>query len=869
MRPHATLSTAQWAVLQRLFDEALDADAAQRATLLQRANTDDARVGEALAAMLDAHARWEGRTGDAIGDWRTQASDVATLAAGTQVGPYRIVDKLGAGGMGVVYRAERVDGAVTQAAAIKVLRSGVLDADSRERFRRERDLLARFSHPHIARLFDAGVTGDGQPYFVMEYVRGTGITQYCDEQRLGIDARLQLFLKVCDAVRYAHRQLVLHRDIKPSNVLIDEQGVPKLIDFGIAKPLLLDAANVATLTQQRFFSPLNAAPEQLQGEAMGVACDVYQLGALLYELLCGRPILDLEGKSPGAIEEAIRQQIPLRPSARNEANDVAIAQARHCGDVRALQRQLRGDPDEIALLALRKEPERRYASVEQLMEDIERHLQALPVRARGSDRGYRAGRFVKRHWRSLGVAAAAIVATGAFIAMLTTQSERLRTERNRAVQEETRAGKATQFLTSVFRAADPNESLKRDTSIGEVLENGRRRIDSELAGQPQLQADLLYAYADIYSHIDQFDQAKAFAQQALALRQGQETTKVAESQAQLAIIQAEAGDCEHALGSGNAALAQLQRNGAGAARTRDLQFALIGCESHTKGNEYARDRMVAVLQALQNDPEATPALIAQHEDQTADYFDLLDNTPETLRLTKSAMDRLDNAVWKDTTAAVATRRQYANALSRHGKFEEAIALFDRVIEDCARIYGKDSTQYALAVTDRGATRFDMGSYPEVEADYLAAKKIYDARRPDPHPDRAAADQNLALLYHYGLKDLQRAGPYYDEAERMAIATWGATDANAQSFRANKAFWLAEVGRKDEAWQALETLRNEIPADTAKGVEVRITLAEISTFRKQYATARERLDECTAAIEKKPPLGRYGEQVKAMLDALPH
>ena len=252
--------------------------------------------------MLGAADRWRGHTGEARADLVQKAAPVASLQAGDTLGLYRIVSEIGRGGMGRVYLGERSDGRVQQRVAIKIVRPGGIDDFTRDRFRLERELLAGFNHPNIARLFDAGESASGEPYFVMEYVQGETLTKYCDDRRLGLHARLNLFLSVCDAVRYAHSKLVLHRDLKPSNILVDEHGVPKLIDFGIAKPLLTLGAEdaQATATQRRFFSPINAAPEQLRGERAGLACDVYQLGYRAVRIALRFSDLRLPGQDPSA-----------------------------------------------------------------------------------------------------------------------------------------------------------------------------------------------------------------------------------------------------------------------------------------------------------------------------------------------------------------------------------------------------------------------------------------------------------------------------------------------------------------------------------------------------------------------------------------
>ncbi len=863
MKVHDTLSTAQWAQLQALFDRALQAGPEERRALLDETGTGEPLLAQSLAAMLAAHEQWRDRTEDARGDWQRQAHASALLANGESIGPYRILGVLGEGGMGVVYRAERADGEVALTAAIKVLRPGALDAVARERFQRERDLLAGLNHPHIARLFDAGVGAGLQPFFVMEYVRGTTIVHWCDERRLDVRGRLKLFLDVCDAVRYAHNQLVLHRDIKPSNVLVDDAGVAKLIDFGIAKPIALDESAAArTATEYRFFSPSNVAPEQLRGERVGVACDVYQLGTLLYELLCGRPIFELEGRTPRAIEEAITRQMPLAPSLRARDGTPGAAQARACADAQALARQLAGDLDEIALMALRKEPSRRYASVEQLMEDVRRHLDVLPVRARGSHRGYRAALFVKRHWRPLVLAGAAVAAVAAFVTALDVQSRQLQQQRDRAVAEQHRAEEATGFLVGVFKAADPKQSMSRNTPIGEVLQNGSRKIDSELKGQPRLMADLSGALASIYLDIDAFADAQKYARRAAELRERLEPGSIALAEAlgQLTAIDAAVGDCKATLADGGRALGLYRAAGAGVARSVDVQDAIIRCEAHEKGYEYGRDRSSALLAALQHDPSATALQLAHQEVELADYLNELEDLESATRMRRSAVDRLQRSPWRDSAEAMSAQEALANSLSLGGKFDEARAIFDRLVPQYRKLYGDNALSYAQVLVERGANDEDAGRGRAAEADFLEVRRIRTAAHKGLHSDQARIAFDLGMLYEYEFKDLPRAGPYYDEALRIANATLGPHDLNTLKMRSNRAIYLERAFRDREADPELDTLRSEVSTRLKEGIGIRLALAAIRMKAGRKAEADGLLAECEAAIKARPDLAELQQDV---------
>lgn len=862
-----TLTQAQWTALQSHFEHALSTRGRERERFLHELNADDPLLARSLEAMLAAHEKWSERTEESRDDWQRHLHGSALLANGTMVGAYRILGMLGEGGMGVVYRAERADGEVNLVAAIKVLRRNALDAAARERFRRERDLLAGLSHPHIARLFDAGVGGNDQPYFVMEYVQGATIVSWCDERGLDIPARLRLFLDVCGAVQYAHTQLVLHRDIKPGNVLVDAAGTAKLIDFGIAKPIVPDAEQAAqTATAQRLFSPANVAPEQMRGEREGVACDVYQLGTLLYELLCGRAIFALDGTTLRAMEEAILHQAPAQPSVRAREGSEQAARAHGCADPQAWSRQLAGDLDEIVLLALRKEPERRYASVEQLIEDIQRHLDLQPVRARGSSRGYRARLFAKRHWRSLALGAAAAMAAIAFVAALTVQSRQLQRERDLAVtaqrhaeSEQHRAEAAIKFLVGVFAAADPKVSMNLTTPIGQVLENGGRKLDTELAGQPQLVADLSHALALIYADIDDVPRAESYARRSLALgrKLSPASMGVAENLDLLGSLEGHLDHCATALPYAREAVDLYRKLGAGVARSVSAQERVIVCEAHERGLRYGGERYRVLLEALKRDPQATPAQIAYIESNAAEFVP----HAEAMRLRHSAVDRLQPKPWKGTTEEMQAREKLADALSLDGQFTEAGAMLDALEPDYRRMYGHDSMAYAELLQERGANYLDWKRIREAEADFLEVRRIRQGVRPLIPSLLAQADFNLGGLYEDGLKDLARAGPFYEEAARYQESAAGPKDGNTLEFKAAWAVWLLHVGRVAEARTQLESLRPQIPVDEDTGVHVRLALADLEARSGQRAAADALLRECGESIAAHPELA----SLKADLD----
>jgi len=479
------VTSERWKEIEALFEQTLEVPAAERAQFVQRIADDELR--HEVESLLSAH-------GEAFLDERdrfvsSESFETDTLSPGQIIERYRIIREIGRGGMGAVFLAERADDQYQKQVALKLIKRGT-DTDSVLRhFRNERQILAGFDHPNIARLFDGGTTESGLPYFVMEYVEGLPIDEYCNARALSVIERLKLFREVCAAVSYAHRHLVIHRDIKRSNILITTEGVPKLLDFGIAKILQQGDEPLATVTGPRPMTPEYASPEQLRGEPMTTASDVYSLGVLLYQLLTGQSPYRFPSQSPNDMARVITETEPKKPSTAAGSNPNQQSEIRN-------QKSLRGDLDNIVLMALRKEPERRYQSVEQFSEDVRRHLEERPVLARRDTAGYRAGKFVRRNKTALAAAALVLfILVGGIIA--TSWQARIATrERARA---ERRFNDVRKLANSVlFDYHDAIKALPGATKVRErLVKDGLNYLDSlagEAHGDPALQRELAAAY---------------------------------------------------------------------------------------------------------------------------------------------------------------------------------------------------------------------------------------------------------------------------------------------------------------------------------------------------------------------------------------
>ncbi|MEQ1922887.1 MAG: protein kinase, partial [Pyrinomonadaceae bacterium] len=471
----------RWKTVKEMFLQALEIGVESRPAFLDKTCRGDAELRNEVESLLATH-------NDAADFIEQPAFDNSRVFSNgfddieKHFKNYKIIREIGAGGMGAVFLAERDDGEFAQQVAIKIIRQAVADREIIDRFRRERQILANLNHPNIAKLLDGGVSANGEPFLAMEYVEGELITQFAETNHLPLEQRLNLFLKVCDAVQYAHQNLIVHRDIKPSNVIVTKTGEPKLLDFGLAKLLGDEHDLEVTQTAFRALTPAYASPEQLANLPITTASDIYSLGVVFYELLAGRRPFRFENKSLDEIIRTITESEPPPPSTNR--------------DVAATNPGLKGDLDTIALMALRKEPERRYKSVEAFADDIRRYLQGLPISARPATYKYRAEKYFKRH--KIGVLAAALILLsligGIVVSVWQAQIAR---------REKANAEKVNQFLAQMLNYSDPKTAVKKGENelitIKDVLDKAAKQIESEdFSAQPDVKSQLNYIIGNSY-----------------------------------------------------------------------------------------------------------------------------------------------------------------------------------------------------------------------------------------------------------------------------------------------------------------------------------------------------------------------------------
>lgn len=728
------MTEERWQRIHEVFQAALEQPAAVRAAYLDEACAGDAVLRREVESLLEAAVQTGGF--DRLAK-RFALED--TAAVPTHIGPYRVEREIGRGGMGIVYLAVRDDDQLRQPVALKVFHAGTHRADLTARFLAEREILAQLDHPHIARLLFGGVTEDGLPYFAMEYVEGQPITDH--GSTLGINDRLQLFLDVCAAVQHAHRHLIVHRDLKPSNILVTPTGEVKLLDFGIAK--LLDETPVPgtrplTQTGLRLMTPEYAAPEQIRAEPITTATDVYQLGVLLYELLAGRRPYRLPSLLLHEVARVICEEPPEKPSTAvthiqdSKANIDEATRNR-------LRRRLEGDLDTIVLMAMRKEPERRYASAEALADDLHRHLNELPVRARPDTLSYRASKFIRRHRLSVVAASLMALLILGFGVAMAIQAARIARERDRAEE-------ATAFLASVLESFEPAQAHGSLVDTRRFLAQAVRRIRTELDTQPLVQATLLDVLGQVYQYRGQYAEADSLLDEALALRLrqlGPHHLDVAQSQFHRAILLQRMGAYKPSDSLYRAALATYQAQ-LGPTHP-EVIYPLTSRASllNTRGDDAAAESLFRQILATYTEP------LGDHIDIASSMLDLGYMLVEQQRYAEAdslfqealAMRQrlfgdvhptVANAL--DATGVLALKRE--DLAAAEAAFLEALEIRQVIFED-------GHADLTASFTNLGDVRYHTGDYAEAERLYREALAIYRRAFGLQHPEAIATIQQLA------------------------------------------------------------------------------------------------------------------------------
>ncbi len=825
------MDAARWERIQALFHEVADLpEPAQRASLEAQCAEDPALITEVLS-LLEEDAR-----GDSLLD--RDAAHVAAEVLDEGIppalldqtfGPYRLKEALGQGGMGVVYLAERED--LGSVAAIKILRDAWLSPDRQERFASEQRTLAQLNHPAIARLYDADTLPDGTPWFVMEYVEGVPLTEFCEHHASSIPERLRLFRAVCEAVEHAHRHLIVHRDLKPSNILVKPDGSVKLLDFGIAKQLeSLEGPVDRTRTGLRLMTPAYAAPEQILGDPVGIHTDIYTLGVVLYELLTGRLPFDLSNRTPGEAETAIIEQGPERPSGAAKEKSIS--------------RRAWADLDVLCLTAMHIEPQRRYRTVEALIRDIDHYLAGEPLEARPDTFGYRLGKYARRNWRPVSAASASFIVVVGLVVFYTV---RLATARNAAVAEAARTQRIQRFMLNLFQggeeAVGPADSLRVVT----LVDRGVRDAQS-LDGEPAVQAELYETLGSIYQKLGKLDRADSLLRAALDQRRslfGSDDAEVAKSLVALGRLRVDQADYKEAerlireglemsqrqLGPGHPAIANatlalgqvLEESGKydegikvleQAVRLRGMAPAQPTTELAASLRELANthfyaghlavadslDRLVLALTRKLNG-ERHP-LVAEDLINLGAVQHEWGHYQEAERYYRQALDITQAFYGPSHYKTAAGLTVLGRALIFQKRYDDAMPLFQRALAIRERVFGKVHPQVASTLNEMGGIALAREKFGEAEALASRVLAIYRTVYSGKHNLIGTALANLASVY-MAQHQYARAEPVLREAIGVFTETQGAAHLNTGIARIKLGRTLLRQRRYAEA--ARETL----------------------------------------------------------------
>jgi eukaryotic-like serine/threonine-protein kinase len=777
-RATPTPSRERWAEIESAFSEAESLGDGERQAFLARLKRNDAALAHEVAALL-------GATGDSW--WLDDA--IATLpdvgdAVRERIGAYQLVRPLGRGGMGEVWLAVREGTEFRQHVALKIVRAGLESADLVAAFRAERQILGSLNHPNIAHLLDVGETADGRPYLALEFVEGSPLTEYCDEHRLTIDARLRLFRTICNAVRHAHQNLVVHQDLKPSNILVTPDGVPKLLDFGIAR--LMNAEEGAQSSTHGALTPGYAAPEQLEGRPTTTASDVYSLGIVLYELLAGRRPYESSGLGREELSRRIRAGTVVAPStAAARADDAAskgVASARRITPDRLVKR-LAGDLDAIVGRAIAVETENRYWSVDQFAADVERTLSFFPVAARPRTARYVAGRFVRRHRAGVVVGALAAAGLVGFVAAIAHQSIVIRERSAQVERERQRATSVSSFLQQLFRGADPGQAQGDTITARALLDRGAERIERDLPNQPATQADLMGVMSDIYEDLGLYDQAEKLAAKALERVRGlKNDSLLAAALTSHAKAVHWQGNPKTAEGEYDEALAILRRRGDTTSTEYAMLLTYIGSAVQDQGSDSAAvpiyRRAIGVERVLSLPSDTNLAFT-------------LNNLSVALRHTKDlagaesaqreALAIREAALGPNHFETIRSLNNLAIVVGTRGDMAASESLLTDVVARWTRVLGRDHPTVAYALNTLGGLHYAKKDPAGAIPFYTEALEIRRKRLGPKSPEVAQSLFNLGVAKE-GLGDMRGAEQSYREALAIRIERFGPDHASVKAVR---------------------------------------------------------------------------------------
>jgi serine/threonine protein kinase/tetratricopeptide (TPR) repeat protein len=849
---------------EELFHQLVDQLPAERDRVLE---AEDAQVARQVRCLLEEEARWGDASFAGVAVDQLLESPIAARE-GDLVGPYRLLRSLGEGGMGLVFEAQQ-EQPVRRRVALKLIKRGMDTRAVVSRFRAERQALALMNHPGIARVFDVGATGDGRPYFAMELVDGAPITTICQERRLPIEARLELFAAVCDAVQHAHQRGVIHRDLKPSNILVrevDDRPQPVVIDFGIAKATGRDALERSLMTVHGAVvgTPDYMSPEQADSGGLDVdtRSDVYSLGVVLYELLTGtRPFPDVEPGPSGweAHRRRLTQESPRRPSSR--VADFGPGHQPDAATPRSLRRRLAGDLDWIVLRCLERDRERRYATVADLAADIRRHLRREPVEAGPPDRLYRISKFVQRHRVAvlsaavvaIALLAGTLVATVGFVRARAAEREEA-AARIEAENEAAASSELADFMVRLFEVSNPGEARGNSVTAREILDRGVERIRSDLEGQPVVQARLMHTMGTVYLQLGLYAESAALLEEAASRRRsaiGANSPELADSlltlgQVQRRLMRLEDAQIsfEEALGIREAVFGDDSPPVGEVLRSLAVVHRLIG-ETDTALEQL--ERSLRIAEAHHGPEHRETASVLNNLAVAAFQAGDLDRARGALERSLAVLERDLGPDHPDVGTLVNNLGMIAR---RQGDNRAAIAYFERDIELSRRVLGSDHPDMASVLRNLGFAHMALGEYEPARAALEESRAIIETA--------LGADSLQAGNAHGVLADLAVREGRWDEAAASAERALAAYRIPENPQQRRKRLRLLEGrariarlrGEIETARRSCRTAVHEaeaLPDPATEAARCRIQLALIALAEGQDAEAAARFEQATSGM----------------------
>jgi len=842
-----------WERIKDVYRRALNRDERERRAFVEAECGEDAALAAEILRLLDVSAE-DSLALDQIVESAAE-SMAASLPEEREIGQYRLLEVLGFGGMGYVYLAERADREYEQLVAIKTINLGLATPTIAERFRQERQILANLDHPNIARLLDGGRTEAGVPYLVMEYIDGESILDYCAARQLPLDRRIDLFLHVCDAVQHAHRQLIVHRDIKPSNILVTREGVPKLLDFGIAKLLDTGIDEALTRVEARVLTPEYASPEQILGEPVTQSTDVYALGVLLYELLSGaKPFR----ATPASSQQSLRTMCETTPA---EPSRAALA----AGD-RERSARLAGDLDRIVMKAIRREPERRYETVRDLAEDVRNYRAGRPVSARAPSWSYRTAKFIRRNRTAVAASVTAVVAA---IVMTVFYTARLADERDRASLAASEAEEVSGFLATLFRGASPSMAQGETLTALELLETGSERI-GRLEAQPVLKAKLYHVLGDSYTQLGAWDKGRELLEIAVALLESApnaEPLLLADAVGSLAEVHRLAERHETAIAAFRRAL-EIRRDRLGDEHP-DVAFAMAKLGGALGWQGRSAEALDLLRQAI-----AIKTRLGEQDEELLDVLGItavnlaqIGRFEEAIEINRRSIDLSMELLGELHPSTVIRIGNSGVFMHQAYRTQEGLRLLDEAIDKSERIRPDDHPNHSYDRRWRARMLQRLGRFDEAAIELERAIAITEAG------GRSGSMEDVSNLYALGRWRLEYGHPGAYDAYQEGLAL-----AKERAAPDSPAVYAGQVGSaialaRDGDFSAAEELLTEVLAR-----QDRMQKSVEWYARKELATVlsqQSRFDEASGHFarifeeQENGPDAPGGAAIEALIDRAAH